>query len=125
MSENGIVLFSHSIKETEQTKMYVDLISSFLSAFDSVVLEVMDEYLKVIVLNHTKLVFVRSKFPKNIFFIARTDKNVKNLTVSNILNKIRTQFLQKYRKNLKNWTGEINIFSDFHNHMDKIFQANY
>ncbi|MBD3195377.1 MAG: hypothetical protein GF317_09995 [Candidatus Lokiarchaeota archaeon] len=99
-----------------------DLVSGFLTALKDFSIEFSkgSGELKVIDMQVFYLMLV---FKEGVLITAAADKNDDAKITHKVLNDVIDKFTNEYEDNLENWTGDVRIFKDFEEKIDKILKS--
>ncbi|MHA1379526.1 MAG: hypothetical protein ACTSRG_14225 [Candidatus Helarchaeota archaeon] len=78
-----------------------------------------DGEIKSIIFGNSKINFYRGKY--ELLYIIRTIRKSKDVNIERTLKLIEEEFLSKYKKEIENWTGNLSIFENFQENIEKIF----
>jgi len=106
VNDSGLALFSRVYDE----KINAQLFGGFMSALDSFAHEISDSGVDSFDIRNKRFSFLKRN---NILFVANSEKKYKENKVHKELNKIIERFFELYEDKLKNWNGEMDIFSGF------------
>jgi len=110
-SESGIKLLYKSFLKTDADE---DIVSGFLTAFHHFSIVEFKQSLDSIEMGGLRWIYIlESKY--NLLFVAADTKNIKTEMLMGRLNVIRKAFIEEYSERLKQWDGNINVFSPFIN----------
>lgn len=119
INANGIALFHASEKDSKSVNK--NLISGFLSAFQSMLKASKQGDVEAIKFKDSKLNIVAVDKPIPLFFIARTNQKEKDRSVRKHLNRIAKEFTAKYKEDIIEWDGNIDLFMKFADELDSYF----
>ncbi len=111
--KNSLLLVSENLGACHSLSQNEDLVSSFLTAINSISNLISGSSLKNIDLGDFTLYFHEEPKDSKILLVAIADINDKEKDVNDKLRKIATFFLDKYNHNLVNFNGERSQFQDF------------
>ena len=103
----GIPVYHQSIiDEIDQS-----LFGGFISALLSFIKELGEDDIRHLEMGGSKIVIL-SSIDKNWFFIARSDKKVKEKKINRYLTEIRSLFWDKFETKVANWDGNTDVFQE-------------
>lgn len=108
---NGIALFHE--KEKDVASVDKNLISGFLSAFQSMLKVSQQGEVEAIKFKDSRLIIVTKESPFRLYFIVRISEKEKDKVVRKELEKLSDQFMVDFWEPLTNWEGNIDAFYDF------------
>lgn len=119
-AESGICLF---IKKYTSIPIKEDIIfSGFLKAIEDLSQETKNESVQEIILNESKLVFYKNA---QLIVVGITPKTDDSEKTRSILKDVGDQFIEKYKTQLKYFSGKISDFNNFSEIVDKIIEKEY
>jgi len=116
IDQNGVTLYHQKANKNIQS-VDQNLVSGFLSAFQSMLSVSAQDSIEAIKFKDSKLVLTRKKFDSFLYFIARAHTDEKDKNVRKELDKIGDTFVSDYRSLLVDWTGDVSLFNGFENRM--------
>jgi len=117
---NGIMLF-HILEENIKS-IDKNLIGGFLSAFMNTLKVSSEADIEALKFKDSLLIFHYSNISTcELIFLSRVNSKEKEKNIRKELNNISKKFIELYENHLKNWCGNINIFKDFHTHLNEYF----
>jgi hypothetical protein len=113
---SGVCIF-----EANFTKIQInaDLISGFMTAITCFGTELAHSQMKGILYKDLNMYFVNSE---KIIIAMTTKKDVNEDEVDLFAENVQDEFLNKYRDELTNWKGEVEIFNKFSPYMERIMK---
>jgi hypothetical protein len=116
IDQNGVTLYHQKANKNVQS-VDQNLVSGFLSAFQSMLSVSAQDSIEAIKFRDSKLVLTRKKFDSTLFFIARSQLDDKDKVIRKELDKISELFISDFRSLLVDWTGDTSLFNGFENRM--------
>lgn len=124
ISWDGIPLYSFSPSK----KLNNNYIGGFFSAIQTFAKEISDglgkEYVKALSLGKFNYNFLSNQEFK-LYFISKSRKKIKEKQISKHLKVIEEMFLDKYKNNLVNFSGDVTPFSGFNFEFKSYFDDNF
>lgn len=117
-SENGVMLYHHSINKNT-SKLNYDLISSFLSAILLLLKMNTTENIEIINFKNSRFFIHHSQ---SIYFFLRTKLNNDKNKDQQLLFKIKDAFIHQFNPILPNWHGRVDEFDQFDATIRKIIK---
>ncbi len=107
MNSGGVTLFWLFLKESDDNI----LVGSFLTAIKNYIENLQGEKLTSIVFGNSKLTILHGE--KDLFFVVRTPKAIKENYIRKLLKTIEKQFMAEYGDRISNWDGNVHVFKNF------------
>ncbi len=128
IARNGLHIFSQKISSNHKDlgknnlndrigKINEDFFSGFVAAINAFTSEIGLDKCRVLETKSSKLVF--SHHPDlDLTFVARSNKNINNSEIFDYLESIKSNFILKYNKIIKNWSGSVTEFKGISKKID-------
>lgn len=119
INANGIALYHANEKNKKSVNK--NLISGFLSAFQSMLKASKQGDVEAIKFKDSKLNIIAFDDPVELYFIARTDQRERDRSVRKHLNRCGKQFIEMFKDDIVNWDGNIDAFEKFTDELGSYF----
>ncbi|MHA1651090.1 MAG: hypothetical protein ACTSYB_12915 [Candidatus Helarchaeota archaeon] len=96
------------------------LVGGFFSAIETIAAQLGEKKLKVILLGNSKITIYHGR--DGLLFISRSSRKVKDKTIQKYLKIVETKFFERYGNILKEEISNSDLFKDFGNVIDAIFE---
>ena len=112
--KSGVCIFH---KEYRSVHLDENLVSGFLSAATQFVTKLGEDRVESIIMGRKKFVCISSN---ELIFSVCVDKDDNEQEAFEKLWEIKVAFLRKYLEKVKNWDGDVSVYKNFENDLDKI-----
>jgi len=116
ISPGGVLCYSKNF--FDEVKIKEEIIGGFLSAISDFAQEIKGGQIKILTFGNFNLFYSYSNEFDFIFVIV-ADKDDLESEVRPLLELMKSEFIIRYGTNLKKWTGDISIFDDFDDIIEK------
>lgn len=113
--KGGVLVFSKNYIELKVTDD--NLIAGFLSALDSFVKETTNEEIKSIIMEGRKFSYIVGD---GLIIVISTNQLDNDLLIQDLLKDIKSKFLEKYKENIGNFSGNTDYFTNFDTELEEI-----
>ncbi|MBD3350088.1 MAG: hypothetical protein GF364_01220 [Candidatus Lokiarchaeota archaeon] len=120
ITQDGMTLF-HEREKNIQT-VDKNLISGFLTAFQSMLKVSKQGDVEAIRFKNTKLLIKTEDEPFKLYFIGRTKDGERDRSIKKELGKLSEKFVLQYWSELESWQGNISVFMNFQTELDGLFK---
>ena len=118
IARNGLHLYSQtSGNDKKDLGIDVDMFSGFIAAINAFTFEIGLEKCRVLETKSSKLVFSHYS-SLELTFVARSTKKIDNSEIFNYLESIKSKFILKYKKIIKDWNGSVSEFKGISKNID-------
>jgi hypothetical protein len=115
IKEGGVLVFSKNYIELKIKDD--DLIAGFLSAVDSFVKETTNEQIKSIIMRGRKFSYIVGD---NLIIVISTNQSDNDVLIQDLLKAIKIKFFEKYKENIRNFSGNTGYFTNFDKELGEI-----
>ncbi len=106
--EGGVLVFSKNFTKLKITDD--DLIAGFLSALDLFVKETTNDEIKSIIMEGRKFSYIVGD---GLIIVISTNQLDNDILIQDLLKDIKIKFLEKFKENISNFSGNTAYFSNF------------
>jgi len=115
LSSDGITMYSRAYNP----KVNEQLFGAVMSAINKFAEKITDGGLSSFELSDIKFTIIKKK---DILFVANASLEEKDKQINKELSNISDKFFEVYANQLENFSGDVSIFSDFEQHIEKSLQ---